>query len=110
MRAQAAAEEDRATSIAPAIQPSMPWRVRQVTALGGYRLAVQFVDGTAGAVDMSDLVASPNAGVFEQLRDPALFAQVHVEHGAVVWPGELDLAPDAMHAAIVENGEWKIPG
>jgi hypothetical protein len=28
--------------------------------------------------------------------------------GAVVWPGELDLAPDAMHAAIKELGEWQI--
>jgi hypothetical protein len=24
----------------------------------------------------------------------------------VSWPGELDLAPDAMHAAIREHGEW----
>jgi hypothetical protein len=24
----------------------------------------------------------------------------------VTWPGELDLAPDAMHAAILAHGEW----
>jgi hypothetical protein len=24
----------------------------------------------------------------------------------VTWPGELDLAPDAMHEAIKQQGEW----
>jgi hypothetical protein len=86
----------------------MPWRVREVTALPAYRLAVRFVDGLSGIVDLSALVASPEAGVFARLRNRALFDQVFVEHGAVVWPGELDLAPDAMHAAIKENGEWKL--
>lgn len=57
---------------------------------------------------MSALIASPDAGVFARLRDPDLFGQVHIEHGAVTWPGELDLAPDAMHAAIKECGEWKL--
>ena len=53
-------------------------------------------------------IASPQAGVFARLRDRTLFEQVHIEMGAVVWPGELDLAPDAMHAAIKEHGEWTI--
>jgi hypothetical protein len=26
----------------------------------------------------------------------------------VVWPGELDLAPDAMHAAIQKHGVWSL--
>jgi hypothetical protein len=72
------------------------------------RLFVRFVDGLAGVVDLSALIASPNAGVFARLRDRSLFAKAYVEMGAVVWPGELDLAPDAMHAAIKEHGEWRI--
>jgi hypothetical protein len=108
MSSQATAQEDRATSITPPVRPSMPWRVREVTALPDYRLLVRFVDGLSGTVDMSALVASPEAGVFARLRDRALFEQVTVEHGAVTWPGELDLAPDAMHAAIKEHGEWKL--
>jgi hypothetical protein len=108
MPSQAIAQEDRAASITPPVRPSMPWRVREVTALPDYRLLVRFVDGLSGTVDMSALVASPEAGVFACLRDRALFEQVYVEHGAVTWPGELDLAPDAMHAAIKEHGEWKL--
>ena len=108
MRSEAVAQEDRAASVTPAIRPSAPWRVREVTALPNYRLSVCFVDGLTGTVDLSVLVASPEAGVFACLRDPALFDRVYLEHGAVMWPGELDLAPDAMHAAIKEYGEWRV--
>jgi hypothetical protein len=79
-----------------------------VTTLPGSRLFVRFVDGLTGIVDLSALIASPEAGVFARLRDRSLFEQVTVEMGAVVWPGELDLAPDAMHAEIKQHGEWKI--
>ena len=108
MHPQAAAQEDRAASVTPPIRPSMPWRVRDVTALPGQRLSVRFVDGLSGIVDMAGLIASPDAGVFASLRDDALFARVRVEHGVVVWPSGLDLAPDAMHAAIEAHGEWRL--
>jgi len=77
-----------------------PWRVVAVTALPDWRLAVEFTDGTRGEVDLSDFVMAADAGVFIPLRDPAFFAQVHVVHGAVTWPGELDMAPDAMYDTI----------
>lgn len=92
----------------PAVRPTAPWRVREVTALPDDRLFVRFIDGLTGIVDLSALISSPQAGVFARLRDHALFEQVRVEMGAVVWPGELDLAPDAMHAAIKKHGEWRI--
>lgn len=108
MPAEAATKGDRAASVAPPIRPTAPWRVQEVTALPDDRLFVRFIDGLTGIVDLSLLIASPEAGVFARLRDRTLFAQVHVEMGAVVWPGELDLAPDAMHAAIKAHGEWRI--
>ncbi len=45
-------------------------------------------------------------GVFEVLKDEALFRRVYVELSAVTWPGGLDLAPDAMYDEIKRNGEW----
>ncbi len=57
---------------------------------------------------MSALVHSPAAGVFTKLADPLWFAQAHVEYGAVTWPGEIDLAPDAMYEEIKQHGEWKL--
>jgi hypothetical protein len=59
-------------------------------------------------VDLSRLVHSPKAGVFAALADPSLFAQVKLDYGAVAWPGELDLAPDAMYAAIQQHREWTL--
>jgi len=82
--------------------------VRDVVPLPGYRLAVRFVDGTSGIVDLSARVASLGAGVFAQLRDPDVFGRVYIEYGAVTWPGGIDLAPDAMHDEIEANGEWKL--
>jgi hypothetical protein len=45
-------------------------------------------------------------GVFAALKDPIVFEQVRVDDGAVTWPGNLDLAPDAMYQAIKSQGEW----
>ncbi len=108
MCAQADAQEDRAAFLTPPIRPTMPWRVQEVTPLPGYRLAVRFADGLSGTVDLSALVVSPAAGVFASLRDQSIFEQAFVERGAVMWPGELDIAPDAMHAAIKQHGEWRL--
>ncbi len=55
---------------------------------------------------MARLVASPQAGVFAGLSDQSLFNKVYVEYGVVTWPGEIDLAPDAMYAEIKKTGEW----
>ena len=100
MRTQSATQQDSPFAVTPPIQPRMPWRVVAVEALPGFRLHIRFVDGTEGAIDLSALVHSPDAGVFASLADPALFNQAFVEHGVVTWPGEIDLAPDAMYAAI----------
>ena len=93
-------------NLAPGIVPKAPWWVARVQALPGFRLTVQFVDGTVGEVDLSRLVTSEQAGVFSKLRDPELFAKVWLDYGAVTWPGELDLAPDAMYDAIQAHGCW----
>lgn len=106
MRTQSTAPQDSPLAVTPPIQPRMPWRVVAVEAIPGFRLHVRFVDGTEGTVDLTALVHSPAAGVFASLADSALFAQVFVEHGAVTWPGEIDLAPDAMYAEIKKDGTW----
>ncbi len=108
MRTEEDANENSPTAIAAEVTPRSPWRVTEVEALPGFRLRVAFADGLTGVVDISGLVHSPKAGVFAALSDPDLFAQVTLACGAVAWPGELDLAPDAMHDAIQEHGEWSL--
>ena len=85
---------------------NVPWVVDEVRALPGYRLYVRFIDGTEGEVDASNFILSKTAGVFTPLRDPARFAEVRVQDGFVAWPGDLDLAPDAMYDELKRNGVW----
>ncbi len=100
MQPQPVAEEDSATAVAPAVRPTMPWRVVSVEASRDYRLRVRFLDGLEGVVDMSRLVASPDAGVFAALASSEAFNRVFVALGAVSWPDGLDIAPDAIYAKI----------
>ncbi|PIT73324.1 DUF2442 domain-containing protein [Limnohabitans sp. G3-2] len=81
----------------------MDWDVISVKPVAHLALKVQFADGTEGRVRFEP---SHLTGVFVALQDPLVFAQAFVEGGAVSWPGDLDLAPDAMYQAIKSHGEW----
>ena len=93
---------DRTTGLSA--QPA--WWLTEVRAEAGFVLRVLFADGTAGHVDLAELVNGEDAGVFAILRDPGIFAQVRIDHGAPLWPGDVDLAPDAMHAQVAATGRW----
>ena len=104
MREKTDAEADSAAGLGRQV----PWVVTDVRALPDHRLHVRFVDGTEGEVDVSRLIFSERSGVFGVLRDPARFAEVRVTDGVVTWPGDLDLAPDAMYDEIRARGRWDI--
>lgn len=89
-----------------AATPTAAWRVERLRVLPTQRLEIRFLDGTSGEVDLSRLISGEGAGVFAALRDPGLFARAFVAHGAVTWPGELDLPPDTMYDAIRATGHW----
>jgi hypothetical protein len=106
MRAHENAEENRPAELRPPVRPAAPWRVARVEVLSGFRLRVCFNDGTEGIVELAGFLNSASAGVFAALRDERLFRQARVTLGAVTWPDNLDLAPDAMHREIKEHGTW----
>lgn len=64
------------------------------------RLLLRFADGCAGTVDLSDLL--DRGGVFERLRDDAVFAQVRVGGAGrwLEWPGDIDLCADALYQCV----------
>ena len=103
-----AAETDRPVAVTPPIVCDHPDDVADVEALEGYRLRVRFQDGLEGVVDLSHRITSSAAGVFSALSDPSRFADARVEMGAVTWPGQIDLAPDAMRDAIDAEGVWTL--
>ena len=81
----------------------MNWDVIHMKIENDTALRVRFQDGLEGEVQF---LPSAFRGVFAGLKDPQVFQQAYVQDGVLTWPGELDLAPDAMHDAIAAHGKW----
>jgi hypothetical protein len=77
--------------------------VNQIKVVGPLQLEVVFADGIRGRVEFEPTHLT---GVFTSLQNPEFFNQVRINGGAVSWPGDIDLAPDAMHESIRKSGEW----
>ncbi len=70
-------------------------KITCVEPLSGYRLRLDFDNGVQGEVDLSDLAGR---GVFVAWHKPGVFDQARItDAGAVQWPGEIDLCPDALY-------------
>ena len=78
----------------------MYWDVVEVKPEPGRRLFVRFRDGVQGHVQ---LAAEELTGVLTPLADAEFFERACVDQGAVTWPGEIDLAPDAMYAEVTRS-------
>jgi hypothetical protein len=100
------------SAVVPTPRPTTPWRIVSVRANDDVRLHVVFVDGITGDVQLREFVESQLVveTLFEALRDPAYFRQVHLHVGAVTWPNGADLAPDAMYDSIRASGHWVVGG
>lgn len=70
----------------PPLIPAAPWRVKALSVLPDYRLAVTFQDGTNGIVDFSAVLTAKDCGIFDALKDKAIFNQARLDLGVVVWP------------------------
>jgi hypothetical protein len=70
--------------------------VVSVRPIGGFRLRIGFSDGSVGLHDFSSTAAC-NGEMVRPLKDPAFFAGVFVELGALTWPNGFDLDPIALH-------------
>jgi hypothetical protein len=70
-------------------------RPSAVRAVGRYRIWLRYEDGTEGEVDLSDLAGR---GVFTAWDDSGVFSKVKLgSHGAIEWPGNVDLCPDSLY-------------
>jgi hypothetical protein len=78
--------------------------VVSVKPLGGFSLRVAFSDGSAGMHDFTSTVCRSGEMV-QPLKDPAFFARVFVEFGALTWPNGYDLDPIALHHRMAKAGE-----
>jgi hypothetical protein len=85
----------------------MHWDVKDVRVEPDWALFVRFSDGLSGRVRF---LPGFFTGVFAPLRDPSRFAEAFVDHGAVGWPGDLDLAPDTMYSQIRAGQDYVLTG
>ncbi len=81
------------------------WSIVRFQIRLNYKIEVAFADGTCGVADLAPrLSQGPLGDGFDALCDPATFSKVYLEHGALTWPGGIDLAPDAMYQRIRDSG------
>jgi hypothetical protein len=105
MPIQTTPEADQTAGVIPAA----PWRVKALSVLPDYRLAVTFMDGTNGIADFSAVLTAKECGIFETLKDKACFDQARLDLGVVTWPNGADMDPSWMHEQIKLNKSWSVP-
>ncbi len=60
----------------------------------GYLLRLEFENGEKRVFDMS---AYMDKRPFVRIKDFSLFALAKVDYGTVVWPGNIDIAPETLY-------------
>jgi hypothetical protein len=74
-------------------------RIVRARTLEPYRLELEFSNGETRVADLSGFLQSVEpSGVFVALKDETVFSQAEFDPvlGTIVWPGDIDLAPEAL--------------
>ena len=68
--------------------------VDSVLAEDDYLLRIRFNNGEGRLFDMKPYLKYP---VYQRLQNPGFFSLAHAEYGTVVWPEEIDIAPETLY-------------
>jgi Protein of unknown function (DUF2442) len=74
-----------------------------VRRLGDYKLEIEFSNDMIGERDFSFILREAGP-MLEPLKDPAYFARVFIDDGALTWPNGYDWDPIALHDEMKEAG------
>ncbi len=75
-------------------------RVSSVEIRPDYHLLLTFRDGEKRLFDVSELLKLP---AYRTIKN--VFSSVRVEYGTVVWPGDIDISPEALYLKSVPAGK-----
>ena len=76
--------------------------VLKVTVLPEYRLALEFENGERRLFDMNPYMEKKP---FVKLKGSPVFKCAYVDYGTVVWPGDIDIAPETLYDQSVPLAE-----
>lgn len=68
--------------------------VVKVKAHPDYSLELEFENGERRRFDMAPLL---DKKPFSRLKERGTFFGAHIEYGTVVWPGNIDIAPETLY-------------
>ena len=69
-------------------------QVNSVETFPNFSLLLSFNNGERRCFDMRPYLHYP---VFRRLENPGFFSLAHVDYGTVIWPGDIDIAPETLY-------------
>jgi len=70
-------------------------RITKIKLLGGYKIQMQFNDGSAKTLDFKQFLGK---GISRELLDENYFSKVQIESGGgLSWPNGFDFCPNFLH-------------
>ncbi|MEI9885372.1 MAG: DUF2442 domain-containing protein [Rhizomicrobium sp.] len=82
--------------------------VLKLKPLEGFKLWLEFSDGSEGVRDFADILAE-GGPMSEPLKAPDYFARVFIESGAPTWPNGFDLDPINLYMELRDTGALMQP-
>jgi hypothetical protein len=71
--------------------------IKSAKHLQDYKIKIEFNDGRIGEVDLKETITGDHRPIFNQLKDINLFKNFKVEFDTLIWPNELDIAPEYLY-------------
>ena len=69
-------------------------QVNSVETAPNFSLLLSFNNGERRCFDMRPYLHYP---VFHRLENPGFFSLAYVDYGTVIWPGDIDIAPETLY-------------
>nr|VFJ86667.1 MAG: Protein of unknown function (DUF2442) [Candidatus Kentron sp. LFY] len=82
--------------------------INEAKYIGGYRIRILFNNGKEGIANLEKIILDDTRPIFSDLKQRSKFSAFKLEHGTVIWPNNLDLAPEYLfYSAFKDNDDYR---